>query len=85
MQPALVKEQVRAFIMTIAVRHGVQSVADDESLIDAGVLESLQLFRLVAFLEENFYVAISDSEIAIENFRSINAIQEFVSSKLNEA
>jgi acyl carrier protein len=85
MEPALVKDQVRGFIMEIAVRRGVRSIADDESLIDAGVLGSLQVFRLVSFLEENFSIAITDPEIGFENFHSINAIQEFVSSKLHEA
>jgi acyl carrier protein len=85
MEQALVKDQVRGFIMDIAVRRGVRSVADDDSLIDTGVLESVVLFRLVSFLEEAFSLAISDQEIAVENFHSINAIQEFVSSRLHEA
>jgi acyl carrier protein len=85
MESTLVKDEIRKFIMQNAVRKGVRSVADDESLIDAGVLGSLQVFRLVSFLEENFSVAISDAEIGIENFHSINAIHEFVSSKLHEA
>ena len=68
--------------MEIALRRGVRSLADDDSLISAGVLESVVLFRLVTFLEEAFTIAISDQEIAVENFHSINAIQEFVSSKL---
>ena len=85
MEQALVKDQVRGFIMEIAVRRGVRSVADDDSLIDTGVLESVVLFRLVSFLEEAFSLAISDQEIAVENFHSINAIQEFVSSRLHEA
>ncbi len=85
LEPAVVKDQVRGFIMEIAARRGVRTVADDDSLIDAGVLESVVLFRLVAFLEETFCLAISDPEIAVENFLTINAIQEFVLSKIHEA
>jgi acyl carrier protein len=81
MQPAEIKDQVREFIMKIAIRRGVQSVADDDSLTAAGVLDSLGIFRLVTFLEETFAVGVSDEEITIENFQSINAIQEFVSAK----
>jgi len=71
--------------MEIAARRGVRSVGDDDSLISTGVLESVVLFRLVSFLEETFSLAISDPEIAVENFYSINAIQEFVSSRLHKA
>jgi acyl carrier protein len=81
MQSAEIKDQVREFIMKIAIRRGVQSVSDDDSLTAAGVLDSLGIFRLVTFLEETFAVGVSDEEITIENFQSINAIQEFVSAK----
>jgi len=36
-------------------------------------------------VEETFSVAIGDEEVRSENFRSINAIQEFVLGKLDEA
>jgi acyl carrier protein len=85
MGPAEIKDQVREFVMKIAVRRGVQSVADDDSLTAAGVLDSLGIFRLVTFLEETFAVGVSDEEITSENFQSINAIQEFVSAKRHEA
>jgi acyl carrier protein len=82
MEAAIMKEQVREFITKIAARRGVQSVSDDDSLTGAGVLDSMGIFRLVSFLEENFSVAISDEEITGDNFQSINAIQEFVIAKM---
>jgi acyl carrier protein len=85
MDSSLVKDQVRDFIVQIAARRGVPSVKDDDSLITTNVLESMVLFRLVSFLEETFSVSITDDEIAPENFYSINAIQEFVTAKLNGA
>jgi acyl carrier protein len=85
MEPALIKDLVREFIMKIAVRRGVPKLADDDSLTSTGVLDSLGIFRLVFFVEETFLVAIGDEEITSENFRSINAIQEFVLEKLDEA
>jgi len=85
MESAQIKDQVREFIMKIATRRGVQFVADDDSLTSAGVLDSMGIFRLVTFLEETFAVGVSDEEITSENFQSINAIQEFVSSKRHEA
>jgi acyl carrier protein len=83
MESALIKDQVREFIMTIAVRRGVPKVADDDSLTSTGVLSSMAIFRLVSFVEETFSVAIDDDEITSENFGSINAIQEFVLGKLD--
>jgi len=85
MQAAQTKDQIREFVTKIAVRKGVASVADGDSLISAGVLDSMAIFRLVSFLEETFGVAVDDEEIAAENFRSIDAIQDFVAAKLKSS
>ena len=82
MESVVIKEQVREFIGKIAARRGVKSINDDVSLTDAGVLDSMGIFRLVSFLEESFGVAIGDEEITADNFHSINAIQDFVAAKI---
>ncbi|HEX2030314.1 MAG TPA: acyl carrier protein [Actinomycetota bacterium] len=54
---------------------------DGDSPLLEGVLDSVTLFRLVSFLEEEFSVTIEDHELAPENFGSLNRIAEFVRSK----
>ena len=55
----------------------------DESLISSGVLDSLALLRLIAFLEEQLGITVEDSEVIPENFESINEIKAFVDRKKN--
>ena len=74
-------EQIREFVMPIAQRMGVHRFSDEESLINSGIMGSLELFRLVSFLEETFSVTIADEEIVAENFDSIDKINCFVMSK----
>ncbi|HKN17313.1 MAG TPA: acyl carrier protein [Candidatus Sulfotelmatobacter sp.] len=77
-----VKDQVRQFVNEeLAAAKGITSVGDDESLIENGVVDSLGIFRLVTFLEENFGVKIGDEEISAENLQSVNMIEQFVLSK----
>jgi acyl carrier protein len=78
-----VKEQIREFVQEAAQRKGVTNVTDDQSLVESGVIDSLGIFRLVAFLEENFRVRIGDEEIVGENFESIVSIERFVMKKLS--
>jgi acyl carrier protein len=78
-----VKEQIREFVQEAAQRKGVSGVTDDQSLVESGVIDSLGIFRLVAFLEENFRVRIGDEEIVGENFESIVSIERFVMKKLS--
>lgn len=60
---------------------GGREVADDEPLIENGVLTSLQTVELVMFLEERFGIVIEDEEFDEENFGSIETISELVASK----
>ncbi|MGH9431206.1 MAG: phosphopantetheine-binding protein [Terriglobia bacterium] len=81
-QTSATKEQIRQFILESAQRKGVTTLADDESLSQNGVMDSLVIFRLVSFLEETFNLRVADEEIVDENFQSINGIEKFVESKL---
>ena len=76
-----IKSKVREFVVEVAQRKGVTGVADDDSITENGVIDSLAIFRLVAFLEEDLGVRISDEEIINDNFQSINDITNFVLTK----
>lgn len=79
---AELKKEIRGFVeRRLAAREGTATVADDESLVDRGVVDSLGILQLVAFLEEKFGIRVGDEEISQENFRSIDAISKFVTSK----
>lgn len=53
----------------------------NESLISSGVLDSLALLRLIAFLEEQMGVTVDDFEVIPENFELINEIKSFIEKK----
>jgi acyl carrier protein len=79
-----VKDKVREFVLDAAQRKGMNNIMDDEMLTESGIIDSLSIFRLVSFLEDNFGVRISDDEIVNDNFQSVNAIESFVAEKLNK-
>ncbi len=60
---------------------GPEKIDPSESLIDTGILDSLGLLRLIAFVEEAFGVEIEDEEVLPANFQSVEAIKQFLSSK----
>ncbi|HEV2378389.1 MAG TPA: acyl carrier protein [Terriglobia bacterium] len=76
------KDQIRQWVQETAERKGVEVDGDDDSLTTSGVIDSLAIFRLVSFIEDTFGVRIADEEIVNDNFKSINDIDRFVSSKL---
>ena len=55
--------------------------ADDESLMESGVLSSLGITRLVEFMNERFRVAITDAEFEPDNFETLDAMTAMVTRK----
>ena len=81
-----IKDQVRQFIREeLASAKGIATFSDDESLMENGIIDSLGVFRLVTFMEENLGVRIGDEEISAENLESVNKIEQLVLSKTKKA
>jgi acyl carrier protein len=78
-----VKERIRKFVQeNLAEPRGMTSVSDHDYLIENGILDSLGILRMVAFLEETFPIRVSDDEIVPENFKTIATIEKLALSKL---
>jgi acyl carrier protein len=54
-----------------------------DKLLESGILDSLGVLDLVAFLEQEFHVVVSDEELLPENFQTIETLIAFVQSKQN--
>ena len=74
--------RVRAFIEeNFLFRSDVSELSDSDSLLENGVMDSTGILELVAFLEEEFCIQMSDAEIVPDNLDSVNRIATFVQSK----
>lgn len=60
------------------------TLRDDDSLIDTGVVDSIGIVELIAFLQEAFDVVIGEDEITERNLGSLAAIGRFVGGKCQE-
>ncbi len=58
------------------------SIAADMDLLENGILDSLAVLKLVAFIEDTFDVTLQLDEIDPDKFKSINAINDLISTKL---
>lgn len=75
-----IKDDVRAFITT-NLRRPTQGVDDEQSLLEAGVLDSLGVVALVSYIQDRYDILVSDDDLMPENFDSFAAIAAFVASK----
>ena len=76
-----IRALVRSFVEQELETRGLSELADDASLAEAGIVDSLGIFQLIAFLETSFRIHISDQEIVLSNFESIDATVAFVTRK----
>ena len=77
--------QIAAEIIQHVVRNrpaGYDQVTAETRLLEDGVIDSLGLLDLVAFVEEKYGVYVDDFEVDLDNFGSAQAVERFVRSKL---
>ena len=57
----------------------------EDSLFDAGILDSIGVMTLVAWLEKEFSIMVDDEDVLPENFDGIGPLTRYVSGKLGVA
>jgi acyl carrier protein len=62
---------------------GEEEVGPEDSLIDRGIIDSIGLMQLMAFIEEHTSTRIPDHYITPDNFQSVVAIEEMLAGLQN--
>jgi acyl carrier protein len=74
-----VKEQIRQYIAeNILFSDNGIGLSDEESFLDAGIVDSVGVLELVAFVEDTFAIEVPDEEIVPDNFDSISRLATFI-------
>lgn len=54
---------------------------DDASFLEEGIVDSIGVLELVAFIEEAFGVVVDDMDIIPDNFDTVNKLTAYIRSK----
>ena len=57
-------------------------IADDQSFMESGIIDSTGLLELVSFVEQKYGISIGDRELVPENLDSLRNISQLVARKL---
>ena len=74
-----IKSRVRTYVSRFFRNHDLQ---DDEDIFALGFINSLAALQLVQFLEKEFGVAIGDEDLELDNFRTLNSMDQLLERKL---
>jgi acyl carrier protein len=78
-------DQVRALIRALDGGGDAAPLTDEQSLLDAGVIDSLAMIDLIASLESRFALRLQDADLTPENFDSVISIRDMIQRKLDAA
>jgi len=77
---ASIKTKIKEYIQQ-ATFVEKDKIKDDSLIFKEGYFDSMGFVVLITYLEENFGIKTTDSDLVEENFESINAITDFVIRK----
>jgi acyl carrier protein len=76
------RHDVREFIIeNFLFGHSNNSLEDDESFLDTGIIDSTGVLQLVGYLEEHFGIAVGDGDVTPANLDSVNRVVAFVEAR----
>lgn len=77
-----VRDTVKAFIVeNFLFGDADHPLADGDSLIENGVIDSTGVLELVAFVEERFGITVADADIVPANLDTLERITAFVTGR----
>jgi acyl carrier protein len=77
-----IQQDIRNFIISnFMFGQGGEGLADDQSFLETGVIDSTGVLELIAFLEQQFGIAVEDQEVVPSNLDSVAQLVSFVQRK----
>jgi acyl carrier protein len=76
-----IQETIRQFILKEFPAARIRNIQDHDLLLENGIIDSLGVLDIVAFLEAEFGLSIADDELELEDFASIETLAAFVERK----
>ena len=80
METGIIRDQIKEYIQQ-ATFVDKDKIKNDSLIFKEGYFDSMGFVVLITYLEENFGIKTSDSDLVEENFESINAITDFIVRK----
>ncbi len=75
--------KIRDFILeNFMAGESEEALDNDSSFLEKGIIDSMGVLELVAFVEDTYDIEIEDEELVPSNFDSVSKLVEYVRRKL---
>jgi methoxymalonate biosynthesis acyl carrier protein len=81
----IVRDKIRAMVMSnLNIFSSEVEFSDDDNIFRKGFVDSLFAVQLIAYLEQEFGIRVTNKDLNINNFHSVNKMVSFVERKRQE-
>ena len=81
-----IEQEVRQFVVdNFLFGEGADQLSNDDSFLDKGLVDSMGILTLVAFVEKKYGIRVGDEDLVPENWDSVRRIAGFIHSKSHVA
>ena len=78
------KQLIKEFIQTELVSDRIDDdLSNTDNLIESGIIDSLGIIKLIAYLEKTYSIEITNDDLVVDNFETIEAISTFLKKRVN--
>ena len=74
-------QEIVDFLYEDSLKSEFENLDYDDSLLELGIIDSIKMLDLIAFIEKKFDIKVDEDDLYPENFDSINAIVNYIQSK----
>ncbi|MEX0827502.1 MAG: acyl carrier protein [Haliea sp.] len=77
----MIRHEIREYLVAHRASQASGEFAEQDSLLEAGVIDSMTMVDLIVHLEKRYGISIDEDDMTPENFDSIEAIVAYVIRK----
>jgi acyl carrier protein len=76
--------EIRAFVVQNFMFGQDTGLGDEDSFLEAGIVDSTGVLELVGFLETRYAIVVADDDLVPANLDSVERVARFVERKVRE-
>ena len=77
-----IKSEIRKYIIeNFLYGNDDNTLGDDVSFLENGIIDSTGVLELVSFVQETFNIKVTDDELIPDNFDSLSKLEAFIVTK----
>ncbi len=73
-----IEQRIREFLYEENLKDTFENLTSQDSLLEMGIIDSVKMIELVAFIEKEFGIQVDEEDLIPENFDNLEAITGYI-------